>query len=152
MQTEQEPPTPGIRLAAALLVGAAPALALFAGAVAVIVHEALAPSPDNLPGSLASLASLALGAAALVSMAVYFGCAVAMIITVELLALFGNPTAWRVHGWALLPGVASMSIVLDGVTSWRHHGVMATALACLLAWQVLLRLWWHVATRLARRY
>jgi len=130
------------RLGVAMLVGMVPALVFFVGAAVLVAQSS---SSDGPP------ATLVLGAAALVSLAVYIGAIVATFVTSELLTLFGEPTSRRLHGWALLPGVASVAVVLTSVQPMSVAVAAAATLAGLLAWQVLLWSWWRMARWLTRR-
>lgn len=94
--------TYGARLGAAALVGLLPALAMAVAAMALVLPEVVTDASDAVPPGLA------LGATALIANAVWAGFALATFVCGELLALFGEPTAWRVRGWALLPGLASL--------------------------------------------
>lgn len=125
-----------------MLVGMVPALVFFVGAAVLVAQPASADGPP---------ATLVLGAAALVSFAVYTGASVATFVTGELLTMFGEPTSWRLHGWALLPGVASVAVVLTSVQPLSAAVATAATLAGLLAWQAQLWSWWRMARWLTRR-
>lgn len=137
--------TYGARLGAAALVGLLPALAVVVSLGVMTSLGARAQAADSVP------VTLLLSGAALVAVPIWAGAAIATFVTGELLALFGEPTVRRVHRWALLPGAASACIALDNVHPWSRTSAAVAALACLVAWQFLLWLWWLTARRLARR-
>lgn len=137
------------RLTASLLTGFILPLALFACVASVVLHAQLVNHDDSIPPEMLLLPC------GIVSLALYVVCAVAIIISTELLALFGTPTVGRLLAGALLPGGLASWVVLDWAQLSRNGFplwiVVATALVPVLVWQVLLLAWWRLAKWLTRR-
>jgi hypothetical protein len=137
------------RLIAALLTSFILPLALFACVAGVVLHAQFVNHDDAIPPQMLLLSC------GIVSLGLYVVCSVTLIISTELLALFGTPTVGRLLAGALLPGGLASGVVLDWAQPSRNDFppwlVLLSALVPVLVWQVLLLAWWRLAEWLTRR-
>lgn len=137
------------RLIAALLTSFILPLALFACVAGVVLHAQLVNHDDSIPPEMLLVPY------GIVSLALYVVCSVTMIISTELLALFGTPTVGRLLAGALLPGGLASWVVLDWAQLSRNGFppwiVVATALVPVIFWQGSLLAWWWLARWLTQR-
>lgn len=149
MQALDECPGRDARLTAALLTGFILPLALFACVAGVVLHAQLVNHHDSIPPEML------LVPCGIVSLALYVVCAVAMMISTELLVLFGTPTVGRLLAGAVLPGGLAGWVVLDWAQVSRNGFplwiVAAIALVPVIFWQGSLLAWWWLARWLTRR-
>ncbi len=135
------------RLIAALVVGAIPPVVVYVLVTGLLGYSQFAGEAQELP------ASFVLFVSGWFLVPMYIFSASALLATTELLALFGHPTARRVHLAALLPGALLAWLLLDSanlsLNGFMPSTVIAIGLVPVLAYQGLLRAWWGLAKRLA---